>query len=59
MGLEEPKIKHQKCKICEHVNTFRLDLNYVMYYCWDDDGPKEVEPSDRCHKWTWNGVDEK
>ena len=59
--IDEPKIKHQKCKICDHCLVYDYGPGDAFYWCWNDDklNPKQVEGIDRCHKWTWNGIDEK
>ena len=62
MSLDEPKIKHQKCKICDHVIPFTHPDGNIVYWCWEGNDAYnylEVDGNDRCHKWVWNGVDEK
>ena len=55
---EEPKIKHQKCKICDHVLTCDYCNGDIGYWCWEAE-LRETEANDTCHKWEWNGIDEK
>lgn len=53
-----PKIKHQKCKICSHCLVFDYYGDGVGYWCWESD-LWQTEANHRCHKWKWNGIDEK
>ena len=55
---EEPKIKHQKCKICDHVFICDYCNGDIGCWCWEAE-LRETEVNATCYKWEWNGIDEK
>ena len=61
MNYDELKIKNQKCKICDHCMVNDYGPGDTLYWCWNNDvyNPEQVEGTDRCYKWIWNGIDEK
>ena len=58
MNNDEPKTKHQRCKICDHCLLIDYYYGDKGYWCWYGD-LKEINPKDYCMHWTWNGIDEK